>query len=224
MENDRNYDIPCAFPCARARTTVRRFMIPVRRLLAAFAVACLGLGVPAAHAATYTIDPDHSTVGFRIRHLLSYVYGTFDQFEGVIEYEPGKPETWKAEATIQAARVNTRVEQRDKHLRTKEFFDVEQFPTITFTSIEVTDVADDHAKLHGTLTLHGVARPVVLDLAIHGVAKDPWGNVRAGFTGTTAVDRKEFGLTWNQALETGGVLVGDQVDLTLEIEAIQAEQ
>ena len=112
------------------------------------------------------------------------------------------------------------MEPRDKHLRSPDFFDAEQYPTLTFTSTQVTDVAPTSAKLHGELTIHGVTKPVVFDLTIHGEGKDPWGNLRSGFTATTTINRKDFGLTWNQALETGQLLVGEEVVITLEVEGI----
>ena len=173
-----------------------------------------------AHAATYALDTDHTTVSFKIRHLFSKVQGTFDKFEGTFDYEPGKPELWKAQAVIQAASIDTRVEQRDKHLRSKDFFEVETYPTLTFTSTKVTDATSSGAKLSGLLKIHGVEKPVVLDLQVHGVGKDPWGNVRAGFTATTTVNRKDFGLTWNKAVEAGQLLVGDEVEITLEVEGL----
>ena len=172
-------------------------------------------------AATYKIDSDHTTVGFKIHHLLSYVQGRFNQFEGTFDYDPEKPDTWKVEATIQAASIDTNVAQRDKHLRSADFFDVEKIPTLHFKSTEVTDVTPTSAKLHGLLTIHGVEKPVVLDLEIHGVLQDPWGNVKAGFTATTKINRKDFGLTWNKALEAGQFLVGEEVLITLDIEGIQ---
>ena len=192
----------------------------MRRRIAVVLAVGLWVSAPAVQAATYTIDPDHSTVSFKIRHLFSKVEGLFRTFEGTVEYEPGHPEQWKAQATIQAASMDTRVEQRDKHLRSKDFFDVEQYPTITFRSTEITDATPTTAKLHGLLTIHGVEKPAVLDLTIHGVGKDPWGNVRAGFSASTMINRKDFGLTWNQTLETGQLLVGEEVDITLEIEGI----
>ena len=177
-------------------------------------------GTSLAWATTYTVDPDHSTVSFKIRHLFSNVTGTFNTFEGQFDYVPDHPEQWKANVTIQAASIDTRVVDRDTHLRSKDFFDVEQHPTITFTSTGVTDVASARAKLHGRLTIHGIEKPVVLDLAIHGEGKDPWGNLRSGFTASTTINRKDFGLTWNQALETGQLLVGEEVAITLEIEGL----
>ena len=186
-------------------------------------LVCLGLmvGAPSVWAATYTIDQDHTTVTFRIRHILSYVRGTFDRFEGHFDYASDHPEQWKTEAVIQAASVDTRVEKRDNHLRSPDFLDAKQFPTIAFTSTQVTDVTPTSAKLRGLLTIHGIEKPVTLDLEILGEAKDPWGNVRAAFTATTRINRKEFGLTWNKVLETGQLLVGDEVEITLEVEGIQ---
>ena len=179
----------------------------------------LTLPVLPASAATYAIDLDHSTVSFKVRHLFSKVAGAFNRFEGTLDYEPGKPETWKTQAVIQAASIDTNVEQRDKHLRTADFFDVEKFPVITFKSTKVTDVTPQGAKLHGELTIHGVTKSVVLELAIHGVGDDPWGNTRAGFTATTVIDRKQFGIDWNKPV-VGGLMLGDGVEITLEIEGL----
>ena len=181
--------------------------------------AALLSGSPA-QAATYVLDTDHSAVSFKIRHLFSYVQGAFDKFEGTFEYEPGKPETWKAQAVIQAASINTRVEKRDNHLRSKDFLETDTYPTLTFTSTKVTDVKPEGAKLYGLLKIRGVEKPVVLNLQIHGAGKDPWGNLRSGFTATTTLHRKDFGLTWNKTVETGQLLVGDEVEITLEVEGL----
>ena len=178
------------------------------------------LAAPSAWATTYKIDPDHTTIGFKIRHVFSKVSGTFDQYEGSFDYVPGHPEQWKASTMIQAASINTRVAERDKHLRSKDFFDVERFPAITFKSTDVTDATATGATLNGLLTIHGVEKPVALALEIHGEAKDPWGNVRSGFTASMRLNRKDFGLTWNEVLETGQVLVGEDVEITLEVEGI----
>ena len=175
---------------------------------------------PLVWATTYAIDKDHTTVSFKIRHLFSKVEGTFNEFEGTFDYVPGQPEQWKAQATIQAASIDTRVEQRDTHLRSPDFFDVATHPTISFTSTKVTGATPTSAKLEGLLAIHGVEKPVMLDLTIHGEGKDPWGNTRSGFTATTTINRKDFGLTWNQALETGQLLVGDDVEITLEVEGL----
>ena len=174
----------------------------------------------AAQAAVYKVDPDHSSVSFKIRHLLSNVTGHFKVFEGQIEYEPGKPETWKTTGSIDAASIDTNVPERDKHLRSADFFDVEKFTKIEFRSTGVREANETSAKLDGLLTLHGIEKPVTLDVEIHGVGKDPWGNVRAAFSATTKIDRKDFGLSWNQALETGQWLVGEEVVITIEAEGI----
>ena len=190
-----------------------------RRVIVGCALLSLLIATPA-WATTYKIDTDHSTVGFKIRHLFSNVQGSFDQYEGSFIYVPGHPEQWTATATIQTASINTKVEQRDKHLRSKDFFEVETYPAMTFKSTGVTDATATSAKLHGTITLHGVEKPVVLDLTIHGEGKDPWGNVRSGFTATTTINRKDFGLTWNKVLETGQLFVGEEVEIILEIEGV----
>lgn len=176
------------------------------------------LSIPPLYAADYTVDAGHSSVGFKVRHLLSWVKGTFNQFEGHFSYEPGKPETWKAEMTVQADSIDTNMVPRDKHLRSKDFFDVENFSVLTFKSTSVSDVTDTSAKLHGVLTIHGVEREVVFDLDIYGVATDPWGNTKSAFSATTKINRSDYGLSWNEALETGGVLVGEEVEIALEIE------
>ena len=193
----------------------------MRHWVGLLAIAGVLLGGPPARAATYAIDKDHTSVSFKIRHLFSKVEGMFRDFEGTIDYEPAHPEQMKVAATIQAASIDTRVEKRDTHLRSKDFFDVQQYPTIRFTSARVTDATAAGATLHGLLAIHGVERPVVLQVAMRGVGKDPWGNVRAGFTGTTTINRKDFGLAWNQTLETGQLLVGEEVEITLEVEGLQ---
>ncbi len=171
-------------------------------------------------AATYDVDVDHTTVSFKVKHLFSKVQGQFKKFQGTIEYDPAKPESWAAQGEIDAATIDTNVPERDKHLRSADFFETDKYPVITFKTTKVTEATAEAAKLEGLITIHGVEKLIVLDLQIHGVGKDPWGNVRAGFTATTRIDRKDFGLTWNQALEAGGVLVGDEVDITLEIEGL----
>lgn len=187
----------------------------------AWLTAVLLIGSAPVWAATYQIDKDHTTVSFKIRHLFSKVEGVFRDFSGTFDYEPGKPERWKTEANIQVASIDTRTEKRDAHLRTADFFDAATYPTLAFKSTNVTDLAGNTAKLHGLLNLHGVEKPVVLDLTIHGEGNDPWGNVRSGFTATTTINRKDFGLAWNETLETGQLLVGEEVEITLEVEGIK---
>ncbi len=193
----------------------------MRHRLALLVSAVIVAAAPYAWCETYKIDPDHPAISFKIRHLFSKVGGTFNDFSGSFVYEPDHPEQWSAEATTQTASINTRVEARDKHLRSADFFDVEKFPTMTFKSTQVTDATPTTAKLHGMLTLHGVERPVVLDVQILGEGKDPWGNVRAGFTATTKINRKEFGIIWNKVGETGHLLLGDDVEVVLDIEGLR---
>ncbi len=185
-------------------------------LVFALAVFC---AVPV-FAATYEIDASHSSVDFKIRHLVSSVRGSFNQFEGTFDYEPGKPQQWKARAVIQAESIDTNVAKRDEHLRSPDFFDAKKYPTLTFESTGVTGVSGDKAKLTGNLTIHGITKPVVLDLEIHGVTKDMRGTERAGFTATTKVSRKDFDLNWNKILEAGKVMVGEEVQITIEVEGV----
>lgn len=192
--------------------------MPIKRLFAVILSAAL-FTTPA-FAASYKVDKDHSTVSFKIKHLFSNVVGTFRDYQGTFEYEPGKPESWSAQGSINAASIDTNVEGRDKHLRNPDFFDVEKFPSIDFKTTKITATGENTATAEGTLTLHGVEKPVQLDVEIHGVGKDPWGNTRAAFTATTKINRKDFGLGWNQALETGQLLVGEEVTITLEIEGL----
>jgi polyisoprenoid-binding protein YceI len=191
------------------------------RISAMIVCAALVIGAPVASLAdTYVIDKDHTSVTFRIRHLFTKVSGRFDAFEGKVDFDSAKPEQTKVEGTIQTKSINTNVENRDKHLRSDAFFDVEKYPTITFASTKVTDI-DPKAlsgKLHGNLTIHGVEKPVVLDVQFLGKGKDPWGNEKAGFTATTKVNRKDFGLNWNETVETGGLLVGDDVEIEISAE------
>jgi len=178
---------------------------------------------PAAQATTYKIDQDHTTVSFKIRHLFSYVQGTFNDFEGQFTYDAGAPKAWTVQAVVQAESIDTGVAKRDQHLRSGDFFDAAQYPTLEFRSTEITAATPSSATLRGQLTIHGVERPVAFDLAIHGEGKDPWGNQRSGFTATTTINRTEFGLKWNEALETGQLLVGEEVQITLEVEGVAVE-
>jgi polyisoprenoid-binding protein YceI len=188
----------------------------MRKLIAVAALLSLS---SALRAEVYVIDAGHSSVGFRIKHLVAKVTGRFTKFEGTVSFEPGKPETWKAEAKIAADSINTDNEKRDAHLRAPDFFDTAKCPDISFKSTKVTDVKGDAAKLHGDLTMHCVTKPVVLDLEIGGTTKDPWGNAKAGFTATGTVNRKDFGIVWNKTLDSGGLMLGEDVAISLDIEA-----
>lgn len=174
-----------------------------------------------AKAEIYTIDPVHSSIGFTVRHLMvSKVHGKFERFEGWFDYTPQKPGIWKASATLDASSINTANPKRDEHLRSPDFLDVQKYPTMEFRLKGVESTREGPKRLKGNLTLHGVTKPVTLDLEIGGVVQDPWGGTRAGFSAAGKINRKDFGLTWNKALETGGVMVGDEVQIALEIEGI----
>lgn len=197
----------------------------MKRIIAALSTI-IALSLPAmALAATWTIDPEHSHVGFKVRHLMvSNVKGHFEKFSGTVEIDNKDITRSKVSVTIDTNSINTNVQKRDDHLRSADFFDVAKYPAMTFVSKKVEKVGKDTLKVTGDLTLHGVTRQVVLD--VEGPSqetRDPWGNIRSGATATTKINRKDFGLNWNKALETGGVVVGDDVFITLEVEMIKAK-
>lgn len=173
-------------------------------------------------AGTYEIDPSHSVVEFVVRHLgLAKVRGRFNEFTGVIEVGED-PTGSRVDVIIQAASIDTRDARRDEHLRTSDFLDVENHPTLEFHSTSVARRGEDWA-VEGDLTIRGVTRPVTLDLEFEGAMQDPWGLTRMGCSATTEVYREDFGLTWNQALESGGFLVGKQVRIELSVEATRKD-
>lgn len=170
---------------------------------------------------TYTIDPSHSEVGFTARHLgFTKVRGRFEKFEGAIRMEPGALDTLQAEVTVQTASVTTNDQKRDEHLRTGDFFLVEEYPVMTFKSTGVRSVSGNRFTLVGDLTIRGVTKEVEIDAEYLGEGKDPWGGTRVGFEGSTKVNRKDFGLNWNAVLETGGFLVSDMIEINLEVQAV----
>lgn len=172
-------------------------------------------------AKTFQIDPVHTNISFRVKHMvISQVHGRFDKFSGTVDYVPGHPELWKTEAHIDAASIDTRVKMRDDDVRSDHFLDVKKYPEIVFKSGKIEKIRGNKAQLLGTLTIHGVTKPVVLKVTIGGVVKDPWGNQRFGATAKTVINRKDFGLTYNKVLEAGGLLVGDHIHITLDVEAI----
>lgn len=184
--------------------------------------ATILLAVPAV-AADWTVDASHSSIGFEVRHMaISKVKGSFGEFEAKVTGEPGQPGTFTLDATVQVASVDTGNEKRDDHLRSPDFFDAAAMPTMTFKSTGVT-MDGDEGTLSGDLTLHGVTKPVVFALEYAGMVNDPWGNVRMGFSAEAKIDRREFGLTWSKALETGGLVVDNEVEIELEIELVQAK-
>ena len=178
-----------------------------------------GLEVPA--AGTYALDVAHSSVSFSVRHLMvSKTTGRFTDFTGSIVIGED-PLDSSVEVAIQVASVDTRDETRDGHLRSADFFDAEAYPVITYRSTRVTPASKGIWRVEGELTVHGTTVAVPLEVSFEGGAQDPWGGARIGFSASTEVDRAAFGLTWNQALETGGVLVGKQVKIDVEAEAVQ---
>ena len=187
-------------------------------------VAAISLATPAlARADTWQIDPAHTNVEFTVRHMMiSNVKGSFEKVSGTVTVAGEGPATATIDATIDASSINTRVAKRDEDLKGPNFLDVAKFPTITFKSTKVEQAGTAKWKVTGNLTLHGVTKEVVLDVdGPTAPIKDPFGNTRAGASATTRIDRRDFGLTFNKALETGGVLVGNDVDIAIDVEAIK---
>jgi polyisoprenoid-binding protein YceI len=171
---------------------------------------------------TWTIDPSHSHVEFAVRHLMiATVKGRFAGVAGTVRVDDANPSAATVDVRIDVASIDTREPQRDAHLRSADFFDAEKYPVLTFTAARIQDREGHAFKLAGDLTIHGVTRPVVLDVTEEGRTRDPWGGERLGVTAATKIKRSDFGLTWNQALETGGVLVGDDVKVLLELELLK---
>ncbi|HUX88577.1 MAG TPA: YceI family protein [Chloroflexota bacterium] len=173
--------------------------------------------------ATYKIDAAHTVVEFAVKHMMfSTVKGSFSKVNGQIEFDPEHPERSSVVAEAEAASVTTRDEGRDGHVRSADFFDVENHPTISFRSTKVQSKGrGEEAKVMGDLTIHGVTKEVAFDAEFLGEGPDPWGGSRVGFNATTTINRKDFGLQWNVPLEKGGFLVGDSVKITLDVEAVK---
>jgi polyisoprenoid-binding protein YceI len=170
---------------------------------------------------TWDLDTSHTRLGFAARHaMVATVRGSFGIFSGVIALDAADPTRSSAEVEIDATSITTGNAQRDAHLRSPDFLDVETYPTITFRSTSAEVVGADEYRLHGELTIKDQTRPVVLDLEFQGSSTDPYGNARAGFEGRTTINRKDWGLTWNVTLETGGILVGEKVKVELDVSAI----
>ena len=179
--------------------------------------------VPTTLTGTYTLDPTHSRIGFVARHaMVAKVRGSFNEFTGAGTFDVENPANSTLSLTIQAASIDTRNADRDAHLRSNDFFAMDQYPEITFTSTSVELVDDQQYRVNGDLTIKGVTRPVAIDLELAGSAIDPYGNLRIGLEGTTTINRKDFGITWNAPLEAGGVLVGEKVVLEVEASAVKA--
>lgn len=173
---------------------------------------------------TWNIDTSHSGAHFTVRHMVvSKVRGAFSRWQGTLAFDEQNPEASKVSVQIEAASIDTREGKRDAHLRSADFFDVAQYPTLSFESTKVEKVEGNTYRVTGDLTIHGITKQVVLDADYLGAGKDPWGNDRVGFEASTSINRKDFGLSWNQALEAGGVLVGDKIEISLDVEAVKAQ-
>lgn len=171
--------------------------------------------------ATYALDPSHSSAEFIARHMvISKVRGRFGKLSGTLSVPNGAKVPTQIAVEIDAASLDTREEQRDGHLKSADFLDTDKHPTITFKSTRITGSSPSFTVI-GDLTVHGVTKPVEIDATFDGEGKDPWGNERIAFSGETKINRKDFGLTWNQALETGGVLVGEEIKIELSVEAVR---
>ena len=168
---------------------------------------------------TYQIDKAHSEVEFQVRHLLSKVRGRFSDFSGSLDFDAEQPVSSSVRFTIRAASIDTNQADRDTHLRSEDFFAVDRFPALTFASTRVTPRGGGQFDVTGDLTIRDVTRSVVLPVTYLGTAKDPWGNEKLAFEAEITINRKDFGLNWNAALETGGFLVGDEVKVSLSIQA-----
>jgi len=195
----------------------------MKRILATLTTITAVLIPLLASASTWNIDPEHSNVGFKVRHMMvSNVKGEFGKFSGKLELDERDIAKSKVEVNIDAVSIVTGVAKRDEHLRSADFFDTAKYPTISFVSSRVKKMKGERLQVTGLLTMHGVTKEVTLEVEGPAApAKDPWGNIRRGVQATTRVSRKDFGLTWNAALETGGVAVGDEVTIALEIELIR---
>ena len=191
--------------------------------LAVVAVLSLVLSAAHVHAAKFMIDPVHSDVTFKIRHMVvSKVSGRFGKFSGELNYDEKKPAAWSAMATIEAASIDTNNEKRDGHLKGGDFFDVEKYPAITFKSTGVKNIIGGKAQLEGLLMMRGVEKPVTLDLEVGGVITEK-GKTKAGFEAVTKINRKDFGISYNSILESGGLALGEEVEISIRIEAELAE-
>jgi polyisoprenoid-binding protein YceI len=192
-----------------------------RTTISAVLAAAMSLSAAAA-TTTWQIDPNHSSAQFAVKHLgLSTVRGAFTKVNGTVELDPSDVSKSSVNVTIDAASVDTRVEARDKDLRSDHFFDVEKYPTITFKSTKVEQLAPGQLKVTGDLTIHGTTKPVVLEVeGPTGPAKDPWGNQRMAATATTKVNRQDYNVKWNSTMDNGGLVVGNDVAITIDVEMI----
>lgn len=197
-----------------------RKLLPV--VLSAVALTAAA-ALPVQAADTYNVDPGHSDVGFQIRHMVTQVRGKFDDYKGTIQLDPAKMVNSSVDFAIKATSINTGNADRDKHLRSADFFDVEKFPEMTFKSKSIKATGKDAYAVTGTFAMHGVSKDITLPVSFGGTAKDPWGGQRAGFSTSITLNRKDYGINWNKALDNGGVLLGEDVKITIDLEAVKAK-
>jgi len=193
----------------------------MRRFALAFAFVLALAALPALAAVeTYTVDRAHSEVSFQIRHFVTNVRGQFDQYEGTIWFDTENPEASRVEFEIDAASINTFNADRDKHLRSDDFFAVEKHPKISFKSSKIKKTGENAYAVTGTFVLRGVTKEITLPVTFLGTVKDPWGSTRAGFEATAALDRKDYGINWNRALDQGGFVLGDEAKISINLETV----
>lgn len=193
-----------------------------KRFLAALFAAQMGVAAAVAGSpATFGVDPVHTTVSFRIRHIVTRVTGRFTECTGSIIGDPSDPAGARIELTIKASTIDTQNADRDKHLRSADFFDVQEYPEITFKSTKIIPKGGDAYDVVGTFSMRGVTKEITVPVVFNGVVKDPWGMERAGFDVTYTLNRKDYGLNWNKALDQGGFVLGDDVEISIGVEAVK---
>jgi polyisoprenoid-binding protein YceI len=200
----------------------RSLAVAVAVLLALSALPSVA-AVPAAAGGTWNVDKVHSEVSFQVRHFVSKVRGRFGDFSGVIKMDAAKPETSSVEFTIKVASIDTNEPKRDAHLKSPDFFDAEKFPEIRFVSKKVVSRSDTAYEVTGDLTMRGVTKEITLPVTFTGLAKDAWGGERAGFETSITLNRKEYGINWNKALDQGGFMLGDDVAVSISLETVKAK-
>jgi polyisoprenoid-binding protein YceI len=191
----------------------------LNRIANTTATLALTASVATAAPHAYVVDKGHSEAGFKVRHMLTKTAGRFDDFAGKILFDPEKPESSSVEFRIRAASIDTDLPDRDKHLRSGDFFDAENHPEIVFKSESIRRTGKDLFDVTGTLSIRGIEKRITLPVTYYGQSRDPWGGDRVGFSTAVTLNRKDFGMVWNKALDQGGFLLGDEVWVTLEIEA-----
>lgn len=191
------------------------------KLFRAVFLLALLIAMPLFAAEAFKVDKAHSHADFKIRHMMSSVTGRFSDFDATVNVDRRNPAASSVEFTINAASIDTGNDNRDKHLRSADFFEVEKYPTITFRSTKIVPAGTDRFDVTGNLTIHGVTKQVTLPVTFLGFGKDQWGNERAGFEIETTLNRKDYGLNWNKALDQGGLLLADEVKVTIGLEAVK---